>query len=816
MMSMSLDKHQKKLMNADISLITRLQQRIFHQAQYWLIVKGWLFILIGFLLGRAVILTMVSPFAVAFLATMWMMDKGKGKKVLFATVLGGLTYSVEQGLWLSLVMVIFLFLFHTLQSLRVQWKLPMIVFASTITSRIIQYTLTSELTTYEWMLLGVEGVLAVILVLLFMQSIPIIEPDRYRPALKNEEIICMIILIASILTGTIGWAIFNASMEQILARYFVLIFSYVGGAAIGSTVGVVVGLILSLANVANIYQMGLLAFSGLLGGLLKEGKKVGVSVGLIVGTFLVDMYGGSSTWLQSMTESILAIGLFWITPVTFLQQLAKYIPGTEAYMKDQRQYLQKVRDVTARRVEQFSQVFGALSKSFSETEIVPLGEEQQRQETDFFLSQVTERTCQRCFMKEHCWKNNFQRTYSTMEEMKDQLASRKQINLQLKREFENICVRSNKVIDVMKEEMSFFDINQKLKQQMIESKQIVADQLQGVSDIMDDFAKEIVQERKYHEKQEIEILLALEKLGLEIIKLDIFRLDKGNVDIDLTLSVYDYHGEGPKLIAPLLSDLLNELIVVHEEKLSPYPNGYCYLSFRSAKEYVIKTGIATAAKDGGFISGDSFTMMELGTGKFAMAISDGMGNGERAREESEETLRLLQQILQTGIAEKVAIKTINSILALRSTDEIFATLDLVVVNLHNAYARFLKIGSSPSIVKRGNEIFQVEGHNLPIGIIQEVDVDIVTKQLKVGDLLIMMSDGLLDGLIYVTNADLWIRRKLREIQTDHPQEIADLLLEEVIRERSGVIEDDMTVLVAKVMKNTPEWATIPFYGERAQ
>src|SRR5699024_792684 len=145
----------------------------------------------------------------------------------------------------------------------------------------------------------------------------------------------------------------------------------------------------------------------------------------------------------------------------------------------------------------------------------------------------------------------------------------------------------------------------------------------------------------------------------------------------MSISFYEYHGEGQKLIAPLLSDLLNELIVVKEERISPFPNGYCYLSFGSAREYIVETGVANAAKGGGLVSGDSYTMIDLGAGKYAMAISDGMGNGKRAREESEETLRLLHQILQTGIPEHVAIKSINSILSLRTTDEMFATLDLV-------------------------------------------------------------------------------------------------------------------------------------------
>src|SRR5699024_9392416 len=176
----------------------------------------------------------------------------------------------------------------------------------------------------------------------------------------------------------------------------------------------------------------------------------------------------------------------------------------------------------------------------------------------------------------------------------------------------------------------------------------------------------------------------------------------------------------------------------------------------SAKDYVIETGIANTAKGGGLISGDSYTLIELGEGKFAMAISDGMGNGSRAQEESEETLRLLQQILQTGIPEKVAIKSINSILALRTTDEMFATLDLAVINLHNAFVRFLKIGSTPSFIKRGKNMLNIEASNLPMGIIPDFDVDIVSEQLKAGDLLVMMSDGIFDGPKHIENTDIWL------------------------------------------------------------
>ncbi|TFJ92988.1 stage II sporulation protein E [Lentibacillus salicampi] len=813
----SISGVESKTLSVHQGLLEKLRSKFSTQMKTVLLEKGWLFFLVGFLLGRAVILSVVSPFAVAFLAAVWLIHKDKAAKVMLSVLAGAFSFSITHGVFIMLAMIMFVFLAGIFkQAGKQRLLIPLFVFLSTVAPRLFIYSIWGQLSSYEWMLLFVEGVLGTVLVLIFMQSIPLLSPQRFKPALKNEEIVCLIILLASILTGTIGWEVYNASIEQIFSRYFVLLLAFVGGAAIGSTVGVVAGLILSLANVANLYQMSLLAFSGLLGGLLKEGNKIGVSVGLLVGTFLVAIYADVAGIVPSIMETSIAIVLFLLTPSSWIKKLSRYIPGTEEHTNEQEQYLQKVRNVTAKRVEQFSDVFEALSKSFSAAEETKEDSVNARRETDYFLSQVTEKTCQSCFMKERCWEQQFDKTYSLMENLKDDLAEGNEPNRKSVRNFENHCVKSKKVLDTMKEEISFFEANKKLKKQVMESKRFVADQLQGVSEVMDDFANEILKERQHHEKQEIQIMNTLTNMGIALEKLDIYRLEKGNVDLEMTLSFYDYHGEGSKLIAPVLSDILNEMIIVKQEEVSPFPNGYCQLVFGSAKEYVVDTGIAHAAKGGGLISGDSFRTIELGEGKYAMAISDGMGNGRRANEESEETLRLLQQILQTGIPESVAIKSINSILSLRTTDEMYATLDLAVINLHNAAVKFLKIGSTPSLIKRGDEIIKVEASNLPMGIIQEFDVEIVGEQLRSGDILIMMSDGILEGPKHVENIDVWLKRKVRNMQTDDPQEMADLILEEVVRTRSGAIEDDMTVVVAKVTKNSPQWTSIPVYTDQAQ
>lgn len=776
-----------------------------------LIDRGFLYIFVGMLLGRAIILSVVSPFAVAFLASVWLVQRKHTVRVMLAVVAGSLSISFMHAVFNAVGMLIFMFLASVFQKAkREHVYVPLFVLASTMFPRLFLYTLTGQLTSYEWLLLLVEGVLGTVLVLIFMQSIPLLSPPKYKRALKNEEIVCIIILLASILSGTIGWLIYGVAAEQVFSRYFVLLLGYVGGAAIGSTVGVVAGLILSLADVTNLSEMSLLAFSGLLGGLLKDGRKLGVALGLFVGTMMMGLYGGNTDWTSSLYASCAAIFLFLLTPASWTNKLSCYIPGTEAYSNEQEQYLQKIRNVTARRVEQFSDVFEALSKSFTIKEDTTLQDQDEDiRETDYFLSQVTEKTCQMCFMKDRCWQQQFDQTYEMMGGLKEMLILGHEPKGHLYREFENHCVKSKRVLETMRDEISQFAANRKLKRQVLESKRLVADQLQGVSEVMDDFAQEILRERQEHEQQEGQIMQALDSMGIVLEKMDIYQLEKGNVDIEMTLTFATYRGETQKLIAPVLSDILNEIIVVKEEKLSSAPNGYCEVIFGSAKKFTIETGVATVAKDGGLISGDSYKTIELGKGKYAMAISDGMGNGVRASEESKETLRLLQQILQTGIPEKVAIKSINSILTLRSTDEMFATLDLAVINLHNAAVKFLKIGSTPSFIKRGNEMLAVEGSNLPIGIIREFDVDIVSENLQADDLLIMMSDGIFEGPQTVGDVDKWLKAKLLMMQTTDPQEVADLLLEEVIRINEGAIFDDMTVVVARILKNTPKWSAIP-------
>ena len=259
--------------------------------------QGYIMVVLGFLLGRALILSQLTPFSLPFFAAVYMMKRERSPLVMVSAIGGALTISWTAGLSLFASCALFLLLYKLRQpSVENQFKLVgvYVLIALGISSATERYLRYMKFEIYDAMMVGVEAGLALILTLIFIQCIPLISVHKRPQSLKTEEVISLIIMLASVMTGTIGWAFYDVSLDHILSRYLVLLFAVSGGASIGSTVGVVTGLIFSLANLSSLFQMSLLAFSGLLGGLLKEGEKIGASLGLIIATLLIGLYGEGS------------------------------------------------------------------------------------------------------------------------------------------------------------------------------------------------------------------------------------------------------------------------------------------------------------------------------------------------------------------------------------------------------------------------------------------------------------------------------------------------------------------------------------------
>jgi len=139
-----------------------------------------------------------------------------------------------------------------------------------------------------------------------------------------------------------------------------------------------------------------------------------------------------------------------------------------------------------------------------------------------------------------------------------------------------------------------------------------------------------------------------------------------------------------------------------------------------------------------------------------------------------------------------------SVLLLRSTDEIFATLDLAVVDQFTGEVEFLKVGSSPTFIKRGRDVEIVRSQSLPVGILNEIKLSTNRRRLGAGDVVVMMTDGILDALPDQADKEEWIARMLRRVETTEPVELVRLLVDRAKQAAGGSVDDDMTVVVVRL------------------
>ena len=368
------------------------------------------------------------------------------------------------------------------------------------------------------------------------------------------------IMLASIMTGAVGWAIHGLSIEHIMSRYMLLLFALVGGAPLGASVGVVAGLILSLADANAIVQMSLLAFAGLLAGLLREGGRMAAAFGMLLGSSILAIYIGNQADIMASTwESVIAAGLLLVSPKSITRAISKYVPGTKEHVKSQHEYAKRVRDVTAQRVDAVLGSVPPAVRSFGQFGGTEEGKDRREETVNHFMNAAAERVCSSCHRKDLCWEGKFYETYRMMTNMMTTVEEGRRVGpKEVPREWSVHCTKTHQVLTVMQQQYELYQHDLHWRKQLNDSRQLVADQLSGVSQVMEDLAKEIKREGQQLHLQEEQIRDALEGLGLSIQGIEVINLEEGNVEIEVYHTFGQGYDECRKIIAPLLSDILGE------------------------------------------------------------------------------------------------------------------------------------------------------------------------------------------------------------------------------------------------------------------
>ncbi len=190
-------------------------------------------------------------------------------------------------------------------------------------------------------------------------------------------------------------------------------------------------------------------------------------------------------------------------------------------------------------------------------------------------------------------------------------------------------------------------------------------------------------------------------------------------------------------------------------------------------------------------SGDSQLCFSSSNGHFYALISDGMGTGHEAAMTSGMCILFIEKMLCAGSSAAVTLRMLNSLLRARGI-ECSASVDLYDLDLTTGDADFYKSGAVASLIIRGSDIFRVESKTLPVGIISSLDAQKTRIKAELGDVIVMMSDGISeDG-----DDASWLYSLLSEMRDRKCADIASAVIAEA--ERRNKRKDDATVCVLRV------------------
>lgn len=242
-------------------------------------------------------------------------------------------------------------------------------------------------------------------------------------------------------------------------------------------------------------------------------------------------------------------------------------------------------------------------------------------------------------------------------------------------------------------------------------------------------------------------------------------------------------------LIPILETYLNESLDLHTLQIPMHQLGYTYVVLKHQTRYFLQYGVSQCSKEP-VACGDSYTMFMMNENHY-FALSDGMGQGQKASDDATLTLDVIKQLIMNGISLSDTIQSVNALLRIKNRNDMFTTLDMIEVNLVLGSATLLKYGACPTYIIRNHQVIEIKSKSLPIGIVSPLTISTEKEKLIENDIVIMISDG------FTQDFELFLKENEYLIDNDHPKEIAQLLMHLASH---GDTNDDMTIIVLKLCK----------------
>ncbi|MCL2621934.1 MAG: SpoIIE family protein phosphatase, partial [Firmicutes bacterium] len=354
------------------------------------------------------------------------------------------------------------------------------------------------------------------------------------------------------------------------------------------------------------------------------------------------------------------------------------------------------------------------------------------------------------------------------------------------------CSRLNTVLAAVNQMVTEYKQYNSQISSLDAGKVLMGNQLSGVSRLMLEIADELKKNIYFDADMENNIKEELNALNILVIDCILYRADIHRMYASLLVKECDSKNA---LIVKTVSKLVKHKMIVQNVEDAQF-SGHSIVNLISCPKYNAAFGVAHTNKTGVEKSGDSYSILKLGTSKYMIAICDGMGSGERAERASNVAITLVENFYKAGFCNSVILNSVNGLLTLTQED-VFTALDICVIDMDTSAADFIKVGAPYGFVKRQEKTEMIEAGSLPLGVLEEMEPKITKTMVSNKDVIYLLSDGITDAFGTQEALGAFINSQ----NALNPQWLADQILSEAIRRSGGISNDDMTCVVARIFLN---------------
>jgi len=747
--------------------------------------------ILGVAMARAVFMGM-NPIGMGYFAAVYLEKKSR-MFIMFTVLLGMLTampYAEVLKYLIIMVVISVITALAEFNNKRVSMNTLGVLTAVITASMTITDGLLSNNLGY-YLLLGLgEGAAIFAFALIFRKGLEPLLAGIQGQALDNEQIISLAVMLSVFIYGLPEFEGMGFSITMTAALFSVLLTGYKYGVGYGALLGAACGIILSIRS-GEINQIGLMCMLGILAGTFREmGRFITFLVYCAGAVVLGELYQNSQLDLSGFGALISCAVLFFLLPKT----LTEKVKAGDREAAEDIFVSQNIQNIAKGKLKDFSESFYSLSSTFAA--ISEKKASLDKKDKSILFDELSEQLCKDCANCNLCWKGNFYDTYQGAYYIMDVVEKNGTIALkEVPESFAGRCICLEHFIAETRRVLEVAKLNLSWHNRLAESREAIAGQLSEVANIIDDFSNDLYRGGETPDMIKRRLVYQLKTNHVVVKRIAVFDKRNDKQEIYITAKTEKGRCVTTKEVAGIISKTFGKVMRPAESCKKVMSRDYDTFIFIEDVSYRVYTGMAKMTKEGARISGDNFSFINPDPGTVVMTLSDGMGTGEKACEESESVVELLEQFMEAGFKRESAIKLINSILVLKSGEQTFSTIDMSIINLYTGFCDFIKIGASTTFVKRGKEVETIMSTTLPAGIINQMDYDVITRELKDGDFVIMATDGVID-CIPGDDKEQFIIDFISELKMNNPQEIANAVLNQALELNEWIPKDDMTVLVA--------------------